>query len=277
MTRFALFFLPAVMFAQLERTSPLGMKFYAQPDTKGVVAAAEKASAADPTNIELLLKLGVAQVSVRQYREAVATYTRGLSIDPNNVVFLLERGHRLLGLREFKKACADLTAAEKLNQKQPDVYYHLGLSHYFLREFSEAADAFKQAVIMAPTLDSRINSTNWYYASLRRAKRDEEAATALAAITPDMKNNEPHTFFYLSLVRLFQGKMTPAEAVPPQPTDPADTEAELRFDTVAYGTGNWYLYNGNPVKAREYFKKVVKGHVWMTWGFIGAENELTRK
>jgi hypothetical protein len=45
---------------------------------------------------------------------------------------------------------------------------------------------------------------------------------------------------------------------------------------VAYGIGNWYLYNGNPAKAKEYFQRVMKGHVWVTWGFVGSELELAR-
>ena len=48
------------------------------------------------------------------------------------------------------------------------------------------------------------------------------------------------------------------------------------FDTVAYGVGNWYLYNGEPAKAQEYFSRIVKGHVWVTWGFIGAETEVAQ-
>jgi hypothetical protein len=76
-------------------------------------------------------------------------------------------------------------------------------------------------------------------------------------------------------VRFFQGKMTEAQAMPPQPAaSNTDQEVELPFDTVAYGIGNWYLYNGNPAKAREYFRRVQKGHVWVTWGFIGSELEL---
>jgi len=65
--------------------------------------------------------------------------------------------------------------------------------------------------------------------------------------------------------------------VPPRPpAGNTDDETELRFDTVAYGVGNWYLYNGNATKAQEYFHAVVDGHVWMTWGYIGSELEVAR-
>jgi tetratricopeptide (TPR) repeat protein len=270
--------LASAAFAQkLEVTSALGTKFYSTPDPKGTVAAAEKALAADPKNPDLILKLALAHSGVREYREAIETCTRGLKIAPDNAGLLLERGHREVGLRKFKEARADLDRAAKLDPNKLDVHYHLGLSHYFVGEFAEAGPAFRREAELAPTQDARINATNWVYASFRRAGKKNEADKAIAAITPEMKNTEAHTFFYLSLVRFFQGNMPEAEAVPPRPpAGNTDDETELRFDTVGYGVGNWYLYNGNQAKAQEYFAEVVKGHVWMTWGYIGSELEVAR-
>jgi tetratricopeptide (TPR) repeat protein len=270
--------LAASAFAQkLEVTSALGRTFYSTQDEKGTVAAAEKALTADPKNPDLILKLALAHSGVREYRESIEASTRGLKIAPQNADLLLERGHREVGLRQFKEARADLSKALKIDPKKLDVGYHLGLSHYFLGEFAEAADGFHHEVELAPNVDARINATNWWYASLRRAGKKEEAEKALATITPDMKNTQPHTFFYLSLVRFFQGAMPEAEAVPPRPgAEDKDDETELRFDTVGYGVGNWYLYNGNAAKAQEYFRKVVEGKVWMTWGYIGSELEVAR-
>ena len=259
----------------LEVTSALGTKFYALPDEKGVVAAAGKSLAADPKNPGLLLKMVQAQVSVWRDREAVATCTRALSITPKDVDLLTERGHRELPLRDFKRALADLSRAVALDPRRPDAYYHLGLAHYFLGEFAPAAEAFRHAVEFAPNTDERINSTNWLYASLRRAGKREDAERALAPITPETTNTAPHTLHYLHLIRFFQGRMTEADVLPPEPPrDGSDTEAELLFDTVAYGIGNWHLYNDEPAKAQEYFRRILEGRVWITWGFIGAEREV---
>ena len=261
----------------LELTSPLGTKHYSLADEKGVVAAAQKNLAADPKNPDLLLKLAQAQSAVWQDQEAVATLTRAIAIAPNNADLYLERGHRELPLREFPRAAADLNRAAALDPKKVDAYYHLGLAHYFQGEFPQAGDAFRHAVDLAPNTDSRINSTNWLYASLRRANQPEAATKALAAITLEMKNTEPHTLFYLNLVRLFQGRLPESQAVPPEPpAGNSDTEAELQFDTVAYGVGNWHLYNHETAKAQEYFRRIAKGHVWITWAFVGAETELSR-
>src|SRR6202023_644750 len=103
-------------------------------------------------------------------------------------------------LRQFKRALADLDRAVALNPKKMDAYYHLGLAHYFLGEFRPAAAAFRHAVELAPNTDERINPSNWLYASLRRAGKPGPAAAALAPITPEMKNDAPHTEFYLRLV-----------------------------------------------------------------------------
>jgi Flp pilus assembly protein TadD len=257
----------------LEVTSKLGRAFYAMPDSKGVVDAAQKNL--DPKNSDSLLKLAQAQFSVWQNKEAVETLTRAIALAPQNGDLYTERGHRYLPLREFAKARTDLTRAAALTPKNMAVWYHLGLSHYFLNEFSEAADAFHHAVETAPSTDERINATNWLYAALRRAGKTAEAAKALEAVPPEMTNQAPHTKFYLNLVRFFQGRMTEAEALPAEPpANNTDQEVELPFDTVAYGIGNWYLYNGNPAKAQEYFRRVMKGHVWVTWGFIGSELQL---
>jgi tetratricopeptide (TPR) repeat protein len=274
------FVLAAAASAQtkLEVTSRLNTKFSSLPDDKGAVAAAQKTLAADPKNPDLLLKLAQAEVSVWQDREAVETLTRALAITPKNAALYTERGHREVPLREFKQARADLTRAAELDPKNMAAYYHLGLAHYFLGEFAPAADAFRHAVETAPNTDEIINSTNWLYAALRRAGKTAEAAKALDAVPLDMTNKEPHTKFYLNLVRFFQGRMSEADALPAQPpADNTDQEVELPFDTVAYGIGNWHLYNGDIAKAQEYFHRVLKGHVWITWGFVGSETELAGK
>lgn len=262
---------------RLEVTSALGTKFYSLPDEKGEVAAAQKNLAADPKNLELLRKLAQAQIAVWQDREAVATLTRALEIAPQDAGLLTERGHREVPLREFARAAADLNRAVAIDPKDMAAWYHLGLAHYFQSQFDQAAEAFRKAVDTAPNLDERINSTNWLYAALRRAGKKDEAAQALLAIGPDMKNEAAHTEHYLNLVRLFQGRKSASEILPPEPPPGnKDDEAELRFDTVAYGIGNWHLYNDDLAKAHEYFHRVLKGHIWITWGFVGSEVEVAR-
>lgn len=258
-----------------EVTSALGRKLYALPDDESVTAARKKL-AADPKNVALVLALSKAEAGRRQYKEAVATCTQGLALSPKDADLLVERGHRELGLREFKSAMQDLKRATELAPQNLDAHYHLGLAHYFVGEFSAAAASFEAARALAKNNDSLIDASNWMYVSLRRAGDEAKASEVLTRITPDVKNTEPHLFFYLSLLHFYQGKIAEREVLPPPPAKPGDVEAELSFNTVSYGVGNWHLYHHEMPQAMSLFKEVVKGEAWNSWGFIGSEVELAR-
>src|SRR5580698_5488627 len=260
---------------KLELTSGLGRKLYSLPDDESVIAA-RKSLAADPKSVERVLQLSKAEAGRRQYREAVATSTAGLAFAPNSADLYMERGHRELGLREFKAAMNDLQQATRLAPEMLDAYYNLGLAHYFLGEFDEAAVSFDKARALAKSNDSLIDCSNWLYVSLRRAGKEDEAALVLIRITPEVKNTEPHLYFYLRLLRFYQGQLTAEAVLPPPPAGPEDLESELAFDTVGYGVGNWHLYHHDTSKATGLFRNVVKGEAWNSWGFIGSEMELIR-
>jgi tetratricopeptide (TPR) repeat protein len=259
-----------------EVTSQLGRKLYAQPDDDAVIAARKKL-AADPRNVALVVALSQAQAGRRQYREAVATCTKWLRLHPGSAELYIERGHRELGLREFLIAERDLARAAALDPRKLDAFYHLGLAHYFQGQFAAAAESLKKALALAKNNDSVIDCTNWLYVSLRRAGETQEAAEVLKRITPDVKNTEPHLLFYLRLERFYQGALTEQAVLPAKPADPNDTEAELSFDTVTYGVGNWHFYNDHDTKrASELFRQVVAGNAWNAWGFVGSETDLKR-
>ena len=98
---------PLCLLQSVEYRSPAGVEYRAQRDT-GAIARAESALAADPRNVDKIIGLGVAQSGVRQYREAVATFTRGVKIAPNHALLYRWRGHRYLSTRQFDKAMDDL-------------------------------------------------------------------------------------------------------------------------------------------------------------------------
>ncbi len=254
-----------------ETTSLLGQKLYAEPTDASIAAAgASHATAAD------YLAVSKGEAGRRQYQEAVRTDSEGLRRFPNNADLLLERGHRELGLREFAPAQKDLEQAVAADPTNLDSHYHLGLAFYFQRDFTKAAAQLAKARDLAKTDDSLIDCTAWLYVSLRRASHRDEAAAALARITPALHNTEPHLLFYLHLLRFYQGQSTEADILPAKPA-PGDAEAELSYDTINYGIGNWHLYNGDPSAAKAFFERVVTGEAWNAWGFIGSEIELAHR
>jgi tetratricopeptide (TPR) repeat protein len=257
-----------------ELTSALGRKLYGLPDDQKLVDARAKL-AADPKDLDSIVALGKAQAARRQYQEAVATDTAGLAQAPDNGTLLLERGHYELGLRDFAAAKRDLGRAAELTPEVLEVFYHLGLAHFFLGEFAEAGAAFGKARDLAKNDDGVISASNWMYASLRRAGKNAEADAVLKRITPEMKNTDVHDVFYLKLLRFFQGTMSEEQVLPPAPQGD-DLEAELAFDTTAYGIGNWDLTHDKKQHAKELFSKIMQGQAWNTFGFVGSEVELKR-
>lgn len=259
---------------KFEITSLLGKRLESQADDKGVVEAARKALAADPSNVALTLKLSAAQASLWMNVEADATCTKALASHADSIELLTERGHRRVALRRFAEAKADLARAVSLGSKNPETFYHLGLAHLFLGEYAEASESFcDRGLPLAPNEDSKVNFTNWCYATSRRAGLKDKAEHAIAwvgAVEP-----AGHSAFYYNLVRFFQKAKTEAEVVPVVAAG-SDMESELRFTTVAFGVANWYLANGDQAKAKAYFERIVQGKVWGTWGFVGSEVELAR-
>jgi hypothetical protein len=151
------------------------------------------------------------------------------------------------------------------------------MAHYFLREFGPAAQQFQRALDLAKSSDSIIDCSNWLYVSLRRDGQTDAAERVLKRITPRMRNHAPHLYFYLRLLRFYQGVLTEEQVSVSKPSNPNDVESELSFDTVTYGVGNWHLYTDtDPAKALDLFRRVVTGNAWNAWGFIGSELELSQ-
>ena len=86
--------------------SAAGVEYRSLPDT-GAVARAQAALDADPRNVDRIIALGLAQSGVRQFREAIETFSRGIALAPSHAMLYRWRGHRHLSVREFDRAMAD--------------------------------------------------------------------------------------------------------------------------------------------------------------------------
>jgi len=250
-----------------EYVSPAGTSYFAQADT-GAVARAESALALAPHDVNRVIQLGLAQAAVRQYREAIETYTRGLGVAPDNALLYRYRGHRYISVREFPHALADLERGVRLDTTNYDIWYHLGVVHYLRGEIGTAAQAFARARPMAPNDNELAGSTDWLWMSLSRAGRRNEAAAVLNTLRDSLQ--VPAGYAYVQRLRLYQGRLKPENLI-----SPADT-ADIQLATLAYGIGNWYLVAGDTVRARTYFRRAVASGGWPAFGFIAAEVELVR-
>ena len=244
----------------VEYRSPAGVSYRAATDT-GAVARAEAALAADPKNVDLIIALGVAQSGIRQFREAIATFTGGIAIAPDNAMLYRWRGHRHLSVREFDQARDDLEHALALDSTNYGALYHLGIVRFVRGEFAGAADAFQRAQPRAPDAGELKGSTDWLWMSLSRAGQSA-AAKAMLDRHPD---SLPIDNAYATRLRLYRGEIGPDQVM-----TAADT-ADVQVATLSYGVGNWYLVRGDTATARTWFERSVRSGGWPGFGFIVSE------
>jgi len=245
--------------------SPAGVDYRSQPDT-GAVARATAALAADPRSIARFIQLGVAQSGVRQFREAIETFTRALAIAPADPMLYRWRGHRYLSVRRLDQAMADLTKGFGLDSTNYGILYHLGIVRYARGDFAGAADAFRRAQPRAPDAGELAGATDWLWMSLSRAGKTAEAKAMLDR-HPD---SLPTTIAYAQRLRLYRGQVGP-DAV----FTAADT-SDIAVATLSYGVGNWYLVRGDTAQARTWFERSIRSGGWPAFGFILSEIELRR-
>lgn len=245
--------------------SPAGVEYRSQADT-GAIARAESALAADPGNVERMIALGVAQSGVRQFREAIETFTRGLAIAPDSPVLYRWRGHRYLSVRELDRALGDLTRGYALDSTNYGILYHLGIVRYARGDFAGAGEAFQQAQSRAPDAGELAGATDWLWMSLSRQGRAAEAQAMLER-RPD---SLPTTNAYAQRLKLYRGQVGADDVI-----TAADT-GDVAVATLSYGVGNWYLVHGDTTRAREWFARAVRSGGWPAFGFIVSELELSR-
>ena len=244
--------------------SPAGIEYRAENDT-GPVARAMDSLAKDPSNVQKIIALGVAQSGARQFREAIETFTKGIAIAPNEPMLYRWRGHRYLSVREWDRSLADLLKGYELDSTNYGVLYHLGIVRFARGEYNEAARLFAMALPRAPNAGEQGGSVDWLWMSLMRAGRAADAKAHLDR-KPD---TQPNDNAYASRIRLYRSEITPAQLVTPKDSD-------VQLSTLEYGLGNWYLVRGDTANARAAFERSVKAGGWPGFGFILSEVELRR-
>lgn len=255
-----------------------------------LLAAAREDLAADPTDIDALIWVGRRSAYLGHYEEAIAVFTQGLADHPREARLYRHRGHRFITTRQFERAAVDLERAvwlvrDQVDETEPDglpnvrgiplsttqfnIWYHLGLAYYLQGAFEHALRAYRECLEISGNPDLLSATSHWLYMTLRRLGREEEAGEVLEPIHAEMEIIENEEYHRLLL--MYKG-----ELVPEQLLDDSRLEGGMPTATVAYGVGNWYLYNDLAERAEEIFSEIVAGDQWSSFGYIAAEAELNR-
>jgi len=219
----------------------------------------------DPENIILY---GRSLSALWRFRDAIEIYTRGITAHPVQALLYRHRGHRYISVREFDKAVVDLTRAAELKDDEFDIWYHLGLAHFLRGEFERAGEAYRRCREVASDDASVIAVSNWLYLTLMRQGKNEEAASVLEGILPDMDPGENVAYFNLLLFD--KGLKTQSEL------ETAAAVSDLDMATIGYGLACRLLIRGEKEKAFDMFRRIADLPYWPAFGVIAAEAELFR-
>ena len=77
-------------------------------------------------------------------------------------------------------------------------------------------------------------------------------------------------YAYVTRLKLYRGELTPATLFG------ASDTADVQVATLSYGLGDWYMVQGDTVKAKAAFERAVASGGWPGFGFIVSEAELKR-
>lgn len=255
------------------------------------LSVARKNFETDPSE-ENFIWLGRREAYLYRYQDAIQIFSDGLKKYPESYKLFRHRGHRYITVREFSKAIADLQMAAALMPQQPlevepdgqpnklniplsttqfNVWYHLGLAHYLNGDFESAARAYQKCLEVSNNDDLVCATVDWLYMTYQKLRKTEEAKKTLELIREDMKIIENDSY-YLRL-QMYKGFLPPDDLLK---VSAGHEDIDLALATQGYGVGNWYLSEGDTVRATEIFNQVVTGQHFSAFGFIAAEAELMR-
>lgn len=270
---------------------PPPMSPEARREAKAKLAEARAAYEKNKGDADALIWLGRRTAYLGRFDEAIRIYTEGVRKHPRDARMYRHRGHRYVTTRRHVEAVRDLERAAQLikgkdDEVEPDglpnarntptgtlgsnVWYHLGLARYLLGDFHGALEAYRECEKFSKNPDMLVATSHWLYMTLRRLKREEEARRVLEGIQPGMDVFENGDYYRLLL--MYKGETTPERLL-------ADASKEMQgvgYATVAYGVGNWHVYNGQPGKALRLFLELMQLPQRTSFGYIAAEAELER-
>lgn len=240
----------------------------------------------DTNNADAIIWYGRRTAYLGNYAEAISIFTKGIAKFPKDARFYRHRGHRYLTLRCLHLAIPDFEKAAQLISNKPDemepdgapnakniptstlqsnIWYHLGLAYYLKGDFVRASEAYQNCLRVSKNPDMYVATANWLYITLKKLKKEEEAAKLLSTISADMNLIENKD--YLRLLLIYKGQVDPAEVKKELMT----TSASLSNASSGYGLANYYWLKGDRQEAESIFDKVLSGDQWASFGYIATE------
>lgn len=248
--------------------------------------AAKTSYETDSSKADHIIWYGRRLAYLGRYDEAIRIFGKGIALHPADARMYRHRGHRYLTTRCYNKAIADFEQAAKLINGKPDeiepdgmpnakniptsslhsnIWYHLGLALYLTKDFGKAAAAYENCLNVSAYNDMYVATANWYYITLLRLGKQNEAESLLKTVNSAMGLIENRD--YLTILLLYKGEQQ-AEVLREKLL--AD-QTTLSNATLGFGLGNYYLQKGKIAEGKEMLQRVTAGSQWGSFAYMAAE------
>ncbi len=151
-----------------------------------------------------------------------------------------------------------------------NIWYHLGLAYYLTGQNQQALNSYRECLKVSKNPDALVATSHWLYMTLRRMNREPDALKVLEPISEGMEIIENDGYYRLLL--MYKGAVSPEDLL----AETIKQTGSAGSNSILYGIGNWYLYNGRRDDALNVFRQMISGDQWTSFGYIAAEADLKR-
>jgi len=240
-------------------------------------------------NADAIIWFGRRTAYLGRFQDAIAIFSEGIEKHPNDARMYRHRGHRYITTRQYDKAIADFEKAATLiegteDQIEPDglpndrniplstlhgnIWYHLGLAYYLKNDMENALKAYSNRTVTERYPDNLVSGGYWLYMINRRLGNVEAANAAIEKVVKEMDIIENGSYYKMCL--FFKGLISEEEIAD-------QTIGTSSSDVLAYGLGNWYLYEKNDtIKAKAVYERLLEKGNKYSFAYLVAESDYKR-
>ena len=257
------------------------------------LALAEADYRKDSLNADYIIWYGRRTAYLGKYMEAIELFSKGIARHPNDARMYRHRAHRYITIRCFDKAIIDLEKAALLikgmrDEVEPDgmpnaqniptstlqsnIWYHLGLAYFLKGDHKRANMAYEKCLAVSTNDDMFIATANWYYLSLLKIGKIENAEKLYSRINKNA--NIIENFDYWKLLSGIYAKKPAETEIDSLFANLTSGSSSLGNATISFGVGFYCLTREFTEKAKAYFEKAIATGSWSSFGYIAAEQLL---
>lgn len=150
-----------------------GILFMYQNKPRKAIVALKRAEAQNPKLDNLYTEIGKAYLQLEQYKNAEKAFNKAIELDDCNAV-----SYHCLALVKLRQQLYESAAENALNAigllyHFPAAHYHLGEALFYLKQYEEAANAFRTSLSMAVNYHK---AKQWLYKIYKQHYIDNEKA-----------------------------------------------------------------------------------------------------